>query len=100
MAQKIIWSKEAQEDFLATLAFYAERNGSKMYSEKLAGEIQDAIARLESHPELGRPVLDDSIRMIRRGNFQIYYELQHEKIVILVVWNVRRNPDELKKYLP
>jgi plasmid stabilization system protein ParE len=42
MAQKIIWSREAQDDFLATLAFYAERNGSKTYSEKLAGQIQKA----------------------------------------------------------
>ncbi len=100
MAQRITWSKEAQEDFLATLAFYAERNGSKEYSEKLAGEIQEAVERLKDYPELGRPVRDESVRVIRKGNYQIYYELRQDELVILVVWNVRRNPEELQKYLP
>lgn len=72
MAQKsIIWSKEAQDDFLSTLEFYAERNGSKTYSEKLAGEIQTAIEKLKEHPYLGRPTSNDLIRILikNKDNF-------------------------------
>ena len=101
MAQRrIIWSKEAQNDFIATLSFYAERNGSKTYSEKLAGQIQEAIERLREHPLLGRPTNDESVRSLRKDKYQIYYELKDEDIVILVVWDMRRNPEELKKYVP
>lgn len=100
MAQRrIIWSKDAQDDFLATLGFYAERNESRTYSEKLTGQIQEAIERLREHPLLGRPTNDDQIRILKKGNYQIYYELKGEDIVILVVWDMKRNPDELKKYI-
>lgn len=100
MAQKIIWSKEAQDDFLATLAFYAERNGSKTYSEKLATQIQEATEKLLEFPRLGRPTDDERLRVLRHHNYQIYYELKAQEIVILLVWDMRRNPDELRKYLP
>ena len=100
MAQRVVWSKGAQDDFLATLGYYAERNGSKTYSEKLAGQIQEAIERLREHPLLGRPTNDEKVRILRQGNYQIYYELKNEDIVILVVWDMKRNPEELKKYVP
>ncbi len=100
MAQRIVWSKEAQDDFLATLGFYAERNGSKTYSEKLAGQIQEAVERLREYPLIGRPTNDEKIRILRQDNYQIYYESNNEEIVILVVWDMRRNPEELKKYVP
>ena len=100
MAQKIVWSKDAQDDFLATLGYYAERNGTKTYSEKLAGQIQEATERLREHPLLGRPTNDEKVRIMRQGNYQIYYELKKDEIVILVVWDMRRNPEELKKYVP
>ena len=100
MAQKIVWSKDAQDDFLATLGYYAERNGSKTYSEKLAGQIQEAIERLREHSLLGRPTSDEKVRVLRQGNYQIYYETKNDEIVILVVWDIRRNPEELKRYMP
>ena len=100
MAQRIVWSKEAQDDFLATLGYYAERNGSKTYSEKLARQIQEVIERLREHPLLGRPTNDEEVRILRQGNYQIYYELKNDEIVILVVWDMRRNPEELKRYVP
>ena len=92
MAQRIVWSKEAQDDFLATLGYYAERNGSKTYSEKLAKQIQEVIERLREHPLLGRPTNDEEVRILRKGNYQIYYELKNDEIVILVVWDMREIP--------
>jgi toxin YoeB len=100
MAQKIIWSKEAQDDFLATLAYYAKRNGSKTYSEKLARQIQEVTGKLLEFPKLGRPTDDEQLRILGHDNYQIYYELRPQGIVLLVVWDMRRNPQELKKYLP
>lgn len=100
MAQRIVWSKEAQDDFLATLGYYSERNGNKIYSEKLARQIQEAIERLQKHPLLGRVTNDGKVRVLVQGNYRIYYELKNSEIVILVVWDMRRNPDELKKYMP
>lgn len=86
MAQRrIVWSKEAHDDFLAALCFYTERNGNKTYSKKLAGEVKEAIEKLRKHPFLGRPANNDTVRIMIKGKYQIYYELNQEDIVILVV---------------
>lgn len=101
MAQrKIIWSEEAHYDFLSTLNFYAERNGNKIYSEELAEKIQETTKRIKEHPFIGRPTKNVKIRILKKENFQIYYELKEENIIILIVWDTLRNPEELKKYLP
>lgn len=85
---------------MATLGYYAERNRSKTYSKKLADQIQEVTERLREYPLLGRHTTDEKVRILRQGNYQIYYELKKDVIAILVVWDMRRNPEELRKYLP
>jgi len=101
MAKKrIVWSKEARLDFKATLEFYNERNGSNTYSRKLAGQIFNIIEKLQTNNFLGIKTSDSEVRVLIKGTFSIFYELKEEEILVLVIWDSRRNPDELKKYLP
>ena len=101
MAKKrIVWSKEARLDFKATLEFYNDRNGSNTYSRKLADQIFNSIEQLQTNNFLGINTSDLDVRVLIKGSFSIFYELKEEEIVVLVIWDSRRNPDELKKYLP
>ena len=101
MAKKrIVWSKEARLDFKATLEFYNDRNGSNTYSRKLADQIFNSIEQLQTNNFLGIKTSDLDVRVLIKGSFSIFYELKEEEIVVLVIWDSRRNPDELKKYLP
>ena len=101
MAKKrIIWTKEARLDFKATLQFYNERNGSSDYSRKLAAEIFQTIEKLQNNFFLGRQTSDPEVRILIKGTFSIFYEIREKEILILVVWDSRRNPDELKKHVP
>jgi len=101
MAKKlIIWTKEARLDFKATLQFYNERNGSNDYSRKLAGEIFQIIEKLHNNFFLGKQTSDTDVRVLIKGTFSIFYEIKETEILILVVWDTRRNPGELKKYVP
>jgi len=101
MAKKrIVWSKEARLDFKATLEFYNERIGSNTYSRKLAARIFNLIEKLQSNNFLGIKTSDSEVRVLIKGTFSIFYELKEEEILILIIWDSRRNPDELKKYLP
>ncbi|GEO04568.1 hypothetical protein AAE02nite_22320 [Adhaeribacter aerolatus] len=100
MAKKrIVWTKEARLDFKATLQFYNERDESSDYSRKLANEIFQIIEKLQDNFFLGRQTSDADIRVLVKGTFSIFYEIKEEEILILVIWDTRRNPDELKKYL-
>jgi len=100
MAKKrIVWSREARLDFKATLEFYNERNGSNTYSRKLADQILDAIEKLQRNNFLGIKTSDSEIRVLIKSTFSIFYELKEEEILILIIWDSRRNPDELKKYI-
>jgi plasmid stabilization system protein ParE len=101
MAKKrIVWSKEARLDFKATLEFYNERNGSNTYSRKLADQIFNIIEKLQSNNFLGIKTSDAEVRVLIKGTFSIFYEVKEEEILVLIIWDSRRNPDELKKYLP
>jgi len=101
MAKKrIVWSKEARLDVKATVEFYSERNVSNAYSRKLANEIVNIIEKLQSNNFLGLKTSDPQVRVLIKGAFAIFYELKEEEILVLVIWDSRRNPDELKKYLP
>lgn len=101
MAKKrIVWSKEARSDFKATLEFYNKRNGSSTYSQKLANQIFTAIEKLQINNYLGIKTSDIEIRVLIKGTFYIFYELKEEEILVLIIWDSRRDPDELKKYLP
>lgn len=55
MAPRITWSQVAAEDFNAILSFYAKHNGNKVYSEKLARQMLEAIESLRENPLLRRP---------------------------------------------
>jgi len=101
MAKKrIIWTKEAKLDFKATLQYYTERNGTSDYSLKLADEIFQIIEKLQNNFFLGRQTSDAHVRVLVKGTFSIFYEIKEKEILILVVWDSRRNPDELEKYVP
>src|SRR5687768_3204161 len=97
--KRIVWAKEAKTDFRATLQFYTKRNGSPDYSRKLADEILTLIEKLPANNFLGRETSDPSTRLLVKGMFSIFYEVKELEIVILMVWDGRRNPDEIADYL-
>lgn len=83
--RKIIWTDIAKKEFKETLEFYNRRNGNKKYSKNLLHEIRNNLFLLQSHPYLGKPSNDNSIRIFTVDFFQVYYEIQESKIDILVV---------------
>jgi hypothetical protein len=50
MARKIVWSANAQRGRLEILKYWAERNGSTLYSEKLDGMFRKALRVIAVNP--------------------------------------------------
>jgi len=96
MVRGIVWSKRAEKLFFDILEFYYVRNKSKTYSGKLNSEIKQLIKILAKQPFLGRKTEKNNIRVLIKGNYKIFYEIEPEEIVILLVWDTRQNPENFK----
>ncbi|HAQ19008.1 MAG TPA: hypothetical protein DCR40_07210 [Prolixibacteraceae bacterium] len=91
---KIEWSVEARSDLMYILEFYIKQNGTVTYSIKLNSEINKSIRLLSKNPYLGILTDYDSIRTFIRGDYQIIYEIFDQLILIIMIWDCRRNPKD------
>jgi plasmid stabilization system protein ParE len=95
MAQrKIVWSKEARLDLYDILDFYIKRNKTAIYSKKLNAKINKSILLLSQNSSLGTITDFDSVRAHVTGDYQIIYEIFDQLILIIMVWDCRRNPED------
>ena len=96
MARRIVWTSRAEQIFSKILIFYFKRNGNKTYSRKLNSEIKQIIALIAKHPFLGKKASIYNIRVLVKGDFKVFYRIEPAEIVIILVWDCRQNPDDLK----
>jgi plasmid stabilization system protein ParE len=94
--RKIVWSQHAKIKLYETLKFFAERNKSKVYSEKLYRNINKELKLLVNHPNLGIKTEIESIRGLIIGDYILFYETTSTKIIIHTLWDCKQNPDDLK----
>lgn len=94
--RKIKWSNDAKNDLFNILDFYIERNRSKIYSIKLNQEINKSIQQIVRNPNLGIKTDFDSVRSLITSDYQIIYEIFEQLILVIMIWDCRRNPDDKK----
>ena len=95
MARKIIWSIRAQEEKEAIFAFWDEHNKSKTYSRKLNKLFNEAISLLQEHPYIGRETNIENVHVRIVRQYLIVYRIQGNNIVIVRIWDGRRNPADM-----
>ena len=93
MARRIIWTLKAISIFTLILEFYYQRNGTKTYSSSLNKEIKKTISLLKSHPFLGRKTESDHVRVLIKGDFKIFYQVEKHDVIILMIWDCRQDPE-------
>ena len=91
---KIEWSVDARLDLLDILEFYFKQNGTATYSIKLNSEINKSIRLLSKNPTLGILTNYDSVRTFIKGDYQIIYEIFDQLILIVMIWDCRRDPND------
>ena len=99
MAKRIVWTNTAKKARRDILAYWMEHNGWKTYSQKLSGLFKEKIALLQSGRYLGRPTDFKDVRVSLVSHFSIFYKIRGEEIVIVGIWDNRRNPGDLHKNL-
>ena len=91
---KVEWSIEARLDLLDILDFYFQRNGNATYSRKINSKINKSISLISRNPFSGIQTEMNSVRAIITGDYQIIYEIIEKTILIVMVWDCRRNPED------
>ena len=91
---KIEWSIKAKLDLFDILEFYHSRNGNTIYSKKLSSKINKSISFLSKNPLLGKQSEDPPIRALITGEYQLLYEVFDNLILILMIWDCRRDPED------
>lgn len=90
--RKIDWSLEARLDLYNILDFYITRNGTITYSKRLNAKITKSIRLLSRNPLIGTQTDYDSVRALITGDYQIIYEIFDQLILIIMIWDSRRDP--------
>ena len=91
---KIKWSVQAKLDLIDILKLYLEGNGNVLYSRKLNLIIKKGATQISNNPSIGVQTDNDSVRAIITLDYQIIYEIFDNQILIVMVWDCRRNPDD------
>ncbi len=91
---KVEWSAEAKSDIKDILDFYIKRNGNAIYSKKLYSRINKSIALLAKKPFLGKQTEEVPVRALITGDYHILYEVFDKLILIIMIWDCRRAPED------
>ena len=91
---KIEWSTDAKSDLFDILDFYIQRNKSTTYSKKLNAEINKSIKLISRTPLIGTKTDYDTVRALITGDYQIIYEIYDQLLLIVMIWDCRRDPED------
>ncbi len=95
MAKRVVYSDNAIKDRIDILNYWNKRIGTKTYSKKLDKSFREIIKLLADYPELGRQLDNREERFFVKEAYQIFYTFDDATIIILHIWDSRRNPGDL-----
>ena len=99
MAKRVIWTDTAKKARRSILEYWINYNGSSIYSKRLSKLFRIKISLLQSEKYLGKPTDFKDIRVSLVSHFSIFYSVTDSEIVIVGIWDNRRNPDDLRRNL-
>lgn len=92
MAKRVVWTTSARIGRRLILEYWTKKTKSKNYSQKLSKEFNQRIDYLKKFPKLGKETDFPNVRATSCGHFSIFYINALEAIVIVGVYDTRRNP--------
>ena len=87
------WTLEAKTQWDKILRFHVERNGSRTYSRRLQREMKTLLQAIGFDPKWGQQTVVPNVRWRLVESFIVYYTAETGRILVLSVWDARRDPD-------
>lgn len=100
MAQRqIVWTSTAENSLKDITQFYFDVTNSNIYGNTLIENINKSILNIKTFNLIGRATEFPNTRVLFLNHFEIFYQISADTIYIKLIWDSRRNPDDLKKLL-
>ena len=99
MAKRVVWTETARKARRKILEYWIIRNRSKTYSQKLSVLFKEKIQLLATQNYVGKPTDFNEVRGTLVTHFTIFYKITSDQIIIVGIWDNRRNPNDLHKNL-
>lgn len=96
MVRRIVWVLKAQKDRIQILSYWNNRNKSNTFSRKLDRIFRESLDIICKYPFIGKPTDKPNVRIKIVLDYLLIYEITENEIIVLRVWDSRRNPGELK----
>ena len=96
MAYQIVWTQKANTERQDILQFWIDHNKSKVFSLKLDKLFITALRDLSKKPTIGRKTEFENVRVKIVREYLIFYEIVKRDIVVLSVWDGRRDKKNFK----
>ena len=81
------------------MEYYADRNKSDVYSLKLESEIKSKLANLDFSVALPKKTSLENVYYFTHKHIRLLFSIEDKSIVVIMVWDDRRNPDSLDSFL-
>ncbi len=92
MAGKLVWTKNAFDEWKIILDFWFKKTGNKTYSKKLNNKIRIVLKNTKNNNFLGKKTEIENIRLIICSHYKIFYKTEKEIISVISIFDSRRNP--------
>jgi len=97
--RNVTWSLTAKQTLKDILNYYNEIIGNNKYSNTLNKYFKRMISHIKSNNFIGRATEDKNLRALVYKHYEMLYRLSNNEIEIVIIWDSRRNPEDLKKLL-
>ncbi|MDR3199294.1 MAG: type II toxin-antitoxin system RelE/ParE family toxin [Planctomycetaceae bacterium] len=97
--RRLTWSIQVKQEINEIVFFFRKRNGNNMYGKKLQTACLQASKMIARFNEIGTQIRLEKRHVryvIVEGTYQLFYEITENQITIIKIWDVRRNPVDLK----
>jgi hypothetical protein len=99
--RKIVWTKTASQQLEEVVLFWNAHNGNNLFSQKILKATNASAKRLIRFPFSGKLTDFPSVRaIILLKSFTLFYKVMDSKVLILLFWDSRQDPDKIKRVLP
>lgn len=93
---RIIWSNQAESDYIDILKYWIAHNKSNKYSSRLISEVEKKEKLIAQNPNIGSSSEINGIKYVLIDkNFSLYYRINKDAVEVLAFWDNRRNPENL-----
>ena len=99
MVKQVIWTETAKQSRRLVLEYWIQHNKSNTYSKRLSILFREKIKLLQSQNYIGKPTDFKDVRATLVEHFTIFYKSSSTQIIIVGIWDNRRNPEGILKNL-